>query len=89
MKSLAALQALLATLLLVSSIALVEMQHRHRTLFVELQALERERDELETEWGRLQLEQSTWATHDRIQSLAREKLELRVPPVDGIVLVTP
>lgn len=89
MKSLAALQALLATLLLVSSIALVEMQHRHRTLFVELQALEGERDELETEWGRLQLEQSTWATHDRIQSLAREKLELRVPPVDGIVLVTP
>lgn len=89
MKSQAALQAFLAALLLVSSIALVEMQHRHRTLFVELQALERERDELETEWGRLQLEQSTWATHDRIQSLAREKLELRVPPVDEIVLVTP
>lgn len=89
MRSLLILQGLLAAMLLASSIALVEMQHRHRTLFVELQALERERDELETEWGRLQLEQSTWATHDRIQSIARDKLGLRVPPVDEIVLVTP
>jgi len=88
-RSLVTLQALLAMVLLVSSIALVEMKHRHRTLFVELQALERGRDELEAEWGRLQLEQSTWATHERIQSLAQERLGLRVPPVDEIVLVTP
>lgn len=89
MKSMVALQVFLAIGLLFSSVGLVEMKHRHRTLFVDLQALEKERDELETEWGRLQLEQSTWATHDRIRSLARERLGLRVPPVDEIVLVMP
>lgn len=83
------MQVLLGVLLLVSAVALVEMQHRHRTLFVELQALEQERDELEVEWGRLQLEQSTWATHERVESVARRELGLRAPPVDEIVLVTP
>ena len=89
MKSLLALQSALAVAVLVSAVALVEMQHRHRVLFIELQSLERDRDELDVEWGRLQLEQSTWATHERVQTLAREKLGLRVPPVEEIVLVTP
>ena len=89
MKSSILLHGVLAIALLASAIALVEMQHRHRALFVELQALERERDELDVEWGRLQLEQSTWATHERVESLARERLGLQVPPVEEIVLVTP
>ncbi len=80
--------ALLASLLLSSAIALVYVQHRHRALYVELQSLQRERDALEVEWGKLQLEQSTWATHERIESLARKRLELRVPPLNETVLVT-
>ncbi len=79
---------LLVSLLLSSAIALVYVQHRHRALYVELQSLQRERDALEVEWGKLQLEQSTWATHERIESLARKKLELRVPPLNETVLVT-
>lgn len=81
--------ALLAFLLLSSAVALVYVQHRHRALYVELQSLERERDSLEVEWGKLQLEQSTWATHERIESLARKRLGLRVPPISETVLVTP
>lgn len=80
---------LLACLVLFSAVALVYVQHRHRALYVELQTLERERDSLEVEWGKLQLEQSTWATHERIESLARERLKLRVPPMSKTVLVTP
>ncbi len=80
--------ALLGSLLLSSAIALVYVQHRHRALYVELQSLQRERDALEVEWGKLQLEQSTWATHERIESLARKRLELRVPPLNETVLVT-
>lgn len=82
------IQVLLASLLLLSSIALVYTEHRHRALYVELRALERERDALEVEWGKLQLEQSTWATHERIESMARERLHLRVPPMNETVLVT-
>ncbi len=88
MKQSMLLQALLATVLLSSAVALVYMQHRHRALYVELQSLERDRDALEVEWGKLQLEQSTWATHERIESLARKRLGLRVPKISEVVLVT-
>jgi cell division protein FtsL len=81
--------AALALALLTSAVVLVYAKHRHRALFVELQTLERERDALDVEWGKLQLEQSTWATHERIESVARERLGLRVPPTNEIVLVTP
>ena len=33
-------------------------------------------DELQIEWGRFQLEQSTWATHWRVEKIAREKLNM-------------
>lgn len=85
----AVVQVLIGIALLASSVALVYVEHLHREMYVELRALERERDDLEVEWGKLQLEQSTWATHDRIEREARQKLGLRTPPVSEIVLVTP
>lgn len=62
-----------------SALAVVYSQHRARALFVELQRLEREQAELDTQWGRLELEQSTWATQGRIERLARERLDMRLP----------
>lgn len=82
------LQGVLAAMLIVSSVGLVYVQHQHRALYVELQSLERERDSLEVEWGKLQLEQSTWATHERIESLARKRLDFHIPPTGDVVLVT-
>ncbi|MDX1432929.1 MAG: cell division protein FtsL [Gammaproteobacteria bacterium] len=78
----------LALALLVSAVATVYVQHHRRAQFIELQKLERERDTLQVEWGQLKLEQSTWATHDRIERLALEKLELRLPEAGDVVLVT-
>lgn len=63
----------------VSALAVVYSQHHSRALFVELQRLEQEQAELDTQWGRLELEQSTWATQGRIERLAREKLDMRLP----------
>lgn len=62
-----------------SALAVVYSQHRSRALFVELQRLEREQAELDTQWGRLELEQSTWATQGRIERLGRERLDMRLP----------
>ena len=50
-------------------------KHEARNRFNELQQLTRERDELDIEWGQLQLEQSTWATHGRVESVARDDLK--------------
>lgn len=62
-----------------SAIAVVERKHESRRLFVALQGLEAERDRLDVEWGRLRLEQGTFATHGRVESLAREELDLVMP----------
>nr|VFK51675.1 MAG: cell division protein FtsL [Candidatus Kentron sp. TUN]VFK52308.1 MAG: cell division protein FtsL [Candidatus Kentron sp. TUN]VFK52734.1 MAG: cell division protein FtsL [Candidatus Kentron sp. TUN] len=74
---------------LVSSVGVVYVKHINRTLFIELQRLERERDAMEVEWGKLSLEQSTWGTHDRVERIAKEQLHLIIPPVDSVILVMP
>jgi len=84
-----ALNLALGVALLVSAVVTVYVQHHRRMQFVELRSLERERDRLQIEWGQLKLEQSTWATHDRIERLALEKLDLHIPPASDVVLVHP
>lgn len=80
---------LLAGAVFVTALGVVYTQHQARKFFVELQALQAIRDELNIEWGRLQLEQSTWATHGRIEAIARDKLEMMIPPPAAVVLVKP
>ena len=79
----------LAVALFVSAVALVYVQHYRRMQFVELRKLERERDAMQVEWGQLKLEQSTWATHERIERLALDKLDLHMPAAAEVVLVSP
>jgi len=87
MRSRLALVIALAAALFVSAIATVYVQHYRRMQFVQLRKLELERDDMQVEWGQLKLEQSTWATHERIERLALEKLDLHMPPASEIVLV--
>lgn len=72
-----------------SAIGVVYMRHMHRKLFVELSRLERERDELNIEFGRLQLEQATWAESNRIDQIARGRLGMKFPEASDIVVVRP
>jgi cell division protein FtsL len=84
-----ALSALLAALLFASALGVVFSTHQARLLFVELQGLQQVRDEMNTQWGRLQLEQSTWATHGRIEKIANNKLDMVIPPPGAVVIVQP
>ena len=77
----------LAASVAATGIAVVDAKHRSRQMFVELEELNREQDRLQIDWGRLQLEQSTWATHPRIETLARERLKLTTPPNEALVVV--
>ena len=83
------LTVVLALLLFASSLGVVFSTHQARRLFVELQGLLKVRDELNTQWGRLQLEQSTWATHGRIEKIANNKLDMVIPPPGAVVIVQP
>jgi cell division protein FtsL len=81
--------AVLGVLVLASGIAAVYAKHQSRKLFVELQALTAERDRLDLDWGRLELEASTQANHARVEQLARSELGMRLPDPREIQLVAP
>ncbi len=61
------------------ALGVVTSQHQARKLFVELQQEKEQAQEMEVEWGQLQLEQSTWATPVRVEQIAAQKLQMRVP----------
>ena len=80
---------LLIGLVLVSALAVVSAKHQNRKLYTQLTALQKQRDNMNVEWGRLQLELSTWATHGRIEKVAREQLGMRNVDYDQVVIVKP
>jgi cell division protein FtsL len=70
-----------------SALALIYTKHESRKLFVELESLTHERDQLNIEWGQLQIEQSTWATHARIEQVATDDLSLVRPIASEIFVI--
>jgi cell division protein FtsL len=82
-----ALVLVFAIVCVTSAMALVYTKHESRRLFVELESLTHERDELNIEWGQLQIEQSTWATHARIEQVATDDLELMRPEATEIFVI--
>ncbi len=76
-----------AVVCVVSATALVYTKHESRKLFVELEQLTDESDELNIEWGQLQIEQSTWATHARIEQVATDDLQLTRPEMTEIFVI--
>ena len=77
----------LAIAVATSGLFVIKAKHQSRQLFVELEALNREIYRLQVDWGRLQIEQSTWGTHPRIEFLASEQLSLSSPIADDIIVV--
>ena len=87
LRSRTAVCIVLAMAVVVSAVWVAAVRHEARQLFVELEALNREHDRLQIDWGRLQIEQSAWAAHPRIESLAREQLSLVPPDQPQIVML--
>lgn len=79
---------LLVGLVVITSLAITMTRHQSRKLFVELQALEQGHDAMNDEWGRLQLEQATLGTHGRIEERARSALNMTMPSVADVIIVT-
>ena len=83
----AAVLFLLIVAAIVSAIGVVQIRHESRQRYIELRSLHAERDELNIEYGRLQLEQATWAEMSRIERVAREELGLVRPDPSRITVV--
>lgn len=74
---------------LASAAAAVWTRHRARELFVELEQLNRDRQQLDVTWGQLQLEQSYWSQHAQVENTARRRLDMRMPDPAAIQVVLP
>jgi cell division protein FtsL len=74
---------------LASSAGAVYTKYRARELFVELERLNSARDELDAEWGRLQLEQSAWSAYGFVEHVASERLHMSITDSRDIEIVPP
>ncbi|GHD25940.1 cell division protein FtsL [Parahalioglobus pacificus] len=72
------LAAVLAAVL-VSCLAVIRSSHACRQLYAQLQSLEATRWHLQEDYSRLLLEQSTWASHHRVEQVAADDLGMRAP----------
>ena len=81
------LNLILLAVLIGCALALITSQHRARKLYVDLQKEQDLAKQLDVEWGQLQLEQSTWAMHARVERIAANALGMRVPPAARIQVV--
>lgn len=81
--------ALLGLAVVISASGVVYAKYASRKNFAELESIRAKRDAADVQWGRLQLEQSTWATHGRVEKIAREKLNMRIPLVEEVKVIRP
>ena len=88
-KGMLLLASFLFAAVMASAIGLVYTKHKTRVLFVELEQLNKEVVSLHTEWGRLQLEQSAWSDHGRIERIARERLGMSMPEAEQVAFIRP
>jgi len=84
-----AVVALLGVAVFLSAIALIDARHKNRVLFEQLEQMHQERDQLNIDWGRLLLEESTWSTHAYIEQSATQKLDMGVPADPQVLVVKP
>lgn len=81
--------ALLVVANVASALAVVYDRHRHRQLFVQITRLEKARDDLNIDFGRLQLEQATLGDSNRVDQIAREQLGMQFPDAGQTVVIRP
>jgi cell division protein FtsL len=72
-----------------SAVQVIYAQHRAREVFVHLEKLDAERDALDMEWGRLQLEQSYWSSNAFVERVANAKLQMNLPQTRDVRIVRP
>jgi cell division protein FtsL len=76
---------LLLTMVLGSALTVIYVKHQSRVLFAELRSIQKQQDQQVIQWGRLQLQNTTLATHSNVESRARKDLKMRLPETVELV----
>jgi cell division protein FtsL len=82
------LNIILFLALIAVSLGVVTSQHKARKLYFELEQLQQQTKQFDTEYGQLQLEQSTWAMHSKVEEFAAKKLKMQVPDEKRIQVIS-
>ena len=72
-----------------SAVQVIYARHKARDMFVHLVKLNAQRDLLEMEWGRMQIEQSYWSSHAFVERVANAKLQMNLPQTRDVRIVRP
>ncbi len=80
----ARLNVLLLIAVIACALGVVTSQHKARKLFVELQKEKDRAQQMDVEWGQLQLEQGTLVMPARVEKLAGSQLQMRTPQSEQI-----
>jgi len=75
-------------LLILSAFAVVYLKDLNRRTFIQYQDMVRANQQAQLDWGKLLLEQSTWAAQANVQKVASERLHMVTPNANDIVLMT-
>jgi cell division protein FtsL len=81
--------SLLVAMVFFSALQIVVVQQQNRLRVLELQTLQQRRNVLKVEWQRLQLEQHTWTQPSRIETIARQQLNMTLPAPQDIIVIKP
>lgn len=73
------LPMLLGALVMGSALWAIRVKHENRSLTTEIERTRTERERLQMEWAQLQLEEAALSHHARIESAARENLDMAEP----------
>ncbi len=79
----------LILVMLISALGVIYSKYQSRVIFSEIQKQERVLDQIEVEWGQLQLELTTLAEQNRVEQVAKEQLKLVMPLREKIVYIKP
>ncbi len=83
------LNIFLTLILVMCALGVVTAQHEARKLFVMLEKEKERARKLNVEWGKLQLELGTLATHRRIEHIAKQTLKMEVPAASRVQIISP
>jgi len=88
MKIQVSISAIMVVVLIWVLVDYVYYQNETRKLFAETQKIEKEKLELNTDWARLQIEKSTLVANNRIEQVAREQLNMKLPDDEQVLVIT-
>jgi len=81
------LNAVLLVLVIACALGVITSQHKARKLFIEMESDQAAAKKLDEEFTQLQLEQGTWATNKRVESVASQRLGMRLPEPSTTVII--